>query len=96
MSIETTYTHARAHFAELCDAAAEDREVVIIRRRNAEDVALIAADELSSLIETAHLLRSPKNAERLLTALARARGRSEKPQRMEELRLELGLGEEAQ
>jgi antitoxin YefM len=94
MSIETTYTHARAHFAELCDAAAEDREVVIIRRRNAEDVALIAADELSSLIETAHLLRSPKNAERLLTALARARGRGEKPQSVEELRRELGLGEE--
>jgi antitoxin YefM len=96
MSIETTYTHARAHFAELCDAAAEDREVVIIRRRNAEDVALIAADELSSLIETAHLLRSPKNAERLLTALARARSSTEVPQSVEALRQELGLGEEAQ
>ncbi len=96
MSIETTYTHARAHFAELCDAAAEDREVVIIRRRNAEDVALIAADELSSLIETAHLLRSPKNAERLLTALARARSRTERPQSLDELRRELRFGEEAQ
>ncbi|CAN5905836.1 type II toxin-antitoxin system prevent-host-death family antitoxin [soil metagenome] len=96
MSIETTYTHARAHFAELCDAAAEDREVVIIRRRNAEDVALIAADELSSLIETAHLLRSPKNAERLLTALARARSGTEVPQSVEALLQELGLGEEAQ
>ncbi|MBA4157960.1 MAG: type II toxin-antitoxin system Phd/YefM family antitoxin [Ornithinimicrobium sp.] len=95
MSIETTYTHARAHFAELCDAAAEDREVVIIRRRNAEDVALIAADELSSLIETAHLLRSPKNAERLLTALARARSGTEVSQSVEALRQELGLGEEA-
>jgi antitoxin YefM len=95
MSIETTYTHARAHFAELCDAAAEDREVIIIRRRNAEDVALIAADELSSLIETAHLLRSPNNAERLLTALARARGRTEVPQSVEALREELGLDEEA-
>jgi len=35
-------------------------------------VALIAADELSSLQETAHLLRSPVNAQRLLTALNRA------------------------
>lgn len=34
---------------------------------------MIAADELESLVETAHLLRSPKNAERLLSALARAR-----------------------
>jgi antitoxin YefM len=36
-------------------------------------VALVAADELSSLLETAHLLRSPANAERLLRALSRAR-----------------------
>lgn len=95
VSVETTYTHARAHFAELCTRAAEDREVVIIRRRNAEDVALIAADELSSLVETAHLLRSPANAERLLTALARARGRSVKPQSVAELRAEVGVGETA-
>jgi antitoxin YefM len=94
MAIETTYTHARANFARLCDAAAEDREIIIIRRRNAEDVALIAADELSSLLETAHLLRSPRNAERLLTALARVRSGSVEPQTVEELRTEVGLAEE--
>lgn len=93
MSIETTYTHARANFADLCSRAAEDREVVIIRRRNAEDVALIAADELSSLMETAHLLRSPANAERLLTALARARGRRVDPGSVADLRAEFGLDE---
>lgn len=91
MSIETTYTHARANFAKLCDAAAEDREVVIIRRRDAEDVALIAADELSSLQETAHLLRSPANAARLLSALTRAQQRSLAPQSVESLRREVGL-----
>jgi antitoxin YefM len=32
-------------------------------------VALVAADELESLLETAHLLRSPRNAQRLLQAL---------------------------
>ena len=42
--------------------------------RGGDDLAVIAADELESLLETAHLLRSPKNAERLLTALFRARG----------------------
>ncbi len=91
MSIETTYTHARANFAKFCDAAAEDREVVIIRRRGAEDVALIAADELSSLQETAHLLRSPPNAARLLSALARAQQRSLAAQSVESLRQEVGL-----
>ncbi len=37
---------------------------------------MVAVDELQSLIEMAHLLRSPKNAERLLNALAIARGSS--------------------
>ena len=76
MAIQTTYTHARANLAALCDAVTADREVVIIQRRNAEDVALIAATELDSLLETAHLLRSARNAERLLTALNRARQRT--------------------
>jgi antitoxin YefM len=91
MSIETTYTQARANFAKLCDTAAHDREVVFIRRRNGEDVAIIAAEELSSLLETAHLLRSPKNAQRLLAALARAREGEPGPQTVGDLREELGL-----
>lgn len=73
MAIHTTYTKARANFAKLCNQVVEDREIVIINRRGHEDVALVAVDELSSLIETAHLLRSPKNAQRLLAALNRAR-----------------------
>lgn len=95
MAIETTYTQARASFAALCDAATEDRETVIIHRRGTEDVALVAAAELRSLEETAHLLRSPKNAERLLRALMRALERSETPQRVADLRTELGVGESA-
>ncbi len=91
MAIETTYTKARASFAKLCSQAAEDREIVIISRRGAEDVALVAADELSSLIETAHLLRSPKNARRLLTALHRAVTKKIKPQSTAKLRKELGI-----
>jgi antitoxin YefM len=65
-----TYTQARANLKALLDEVSDSREPVIIRRRGGEDVALIAVDELRSLIETAHLLRSPKNAERLLKALA--------------------------
>jgi antitoxin YefM len=71
--IRTTYTSARKSLAELWDKAVDDREVIIISRRDREDVALVAASELSSLMETAHLLRSPKNAHRLLSAIVRAR-----------------------
>ena len=73
MPIQTTYSDLRAHLAHYLDEAVSTREPIIIRRRNAEDVALIAAAELDSLLETTHLLRSPKNAQRLLAALARAR-----------------------
>jgi antitoxin YefM len=68
-----------------------DRDTVIIRRRGSEDVALIAAAELNSLMETAHLLRSPRNAERLTIALERARRAEMAPETVESLRRELGL-----
>lgn len=73
MTIETTYSKARGQLKSLMDCAVEDREVIVIRRRTGGDVALVAADELASLSETAHLLRSPHNAERLMVALHRAR-----------------------
>jgi len=47
---------------------ADTREPYIIERRNGENVALISEAELSSLLETAHLLRSPRNAQRLASA----------------------------
>ena len=72
MTLHTTYTQARAGFAKLLDQVTRDREIVVIQRRGAEDVAMISAGELSSLTETAYLLRSPRNAERLLAALGRA------------------------
>jgi antitoxin YefM len=88
MPIETTYTHARAHFAALCDEAASAREPVIIHRRGAEDVALVSAAELRSLEETAHLLRSPRNAARLQKALSRARRGTTRPGLPSKLRRE--------
>jgi len=95
MTVQTTYTQARLRLAKLCDQVTADRDVVIIQRRGAEDVALISATELSSLLETAHLLRSPKNASRLLSALARARESTITPQSLDELRREVDLGEES-
>jgi antitoxin YefM len=72
MTIHTTYTQARDGLAKLLDQVTHNREIVIIQRRGEEEVAMIAASELESLLETAYLLRSPANAERLLTALGRA------------------------
>ena len=52
---------------------------------------MIAADELAGILETAHLLRSPANADRLNAALERARKQAGSPQAIDELRQELGL-----
>ena len=91
MAIQTTYTQARASLASLLDEVTKNREVVIIRRRGSEDVAMITADELASVLETAHLLRSPRNAARLHTALNRVRKGSGSPQTIDDLRNEVGL-----
>ncbi len=67
------------------------REPLIIHRHGFDDVALISAAELSSLIETAYLLRSSKNGKRLLKALHRAKTEVIAPQTISELRYEVGL-----
>ena len=93
MPIQTTYSSARANLAKLYDEVSENQRIVIISRRGRHDVALISADELSGLLETTHLLRSPKNAERLLTALNRAKTGKLRPKSVAALRKELGLGQ---
>ena len=93
MPIQTSYSSARANLAKLYDEVSENQRIVIISRRGRHDVALISADELSGLLETAHLLRSPKNAERLLTALNRAKTRKLRSKSVAALRKELGLGQ---
>lgn len=95
MTTEITYSQARANLASLLDDVTENREVVIIHRRHGADAALIAADELTSLLETAYLLRSPANAERLLTALNDALKGHGRPLSLTELRAEVGFDGEA-
>jgi antitoxin YefM len=92
MPNETTYTQARANFARLLDRVCRDRETVYISRRGEEKAALIAADELAGLLETAHLLRSPANARRLLQALKRAIEEKGRPSDVSALKKEVGLG----
>jgi antitoxin YefM len=72
-SLETTYTNLRRYLASILDRAAHDRTVIIVRRYVGVKVAIVPTDELTGWIETAYLLRSPKNARRLLKALQRTR-----------------------
>lgn len=69
-----TYSHLRQHLAEVWDQVENGRTPLRVKRRGHRDMALLPADELASLEETVHLLRSPRNAARLFAALARSAG----------------------
>jgi len=69
----TTYTDARSHLKAYCDEVAEGGEPMIIKRRGGADVALVSLDELAALEETAHLIRSPRNLQRLLESMVETR-----------------------
>jgi antitoxin YefM len=94
MTIKTSYSRARENFASLWDEVEASREPAVIQRRGHEDMALLPADELASLRETAYLLRSPQNAVRLLAALTRGRRGRSKATNLAVLRRELGLEKE--
>lgn len=66
-----TYSTARDHLAEVWDKTVSTREPVIVSRRGAESIVMLPLEEWEGLQETAHLLRSPANARRLLAALNR-------------------------
>jgi antitoxin YefM len=89
--METTYSSLRENLASVLDRVIDDQEVVIVRRKGSKDVALVPAAELSGLLETAHLLRSPRNAQRLLAAVRKAKAGKTKPGSVEDLRREFGI-----
>ncbi len=91
MPEQVSYSYARQNLAKILREAEERQEPVIITRRGREDMALVPAHELRSLEETAHLLRSPKNAQRLLQALQKALEEVGTPESPSTLRSRLGL-----
>ena len=87
-----SYTQVRKQLARIWDRVESTREEVILTRRGHEDLAILPAEELEGLRETAHLLRSPRNAARLLAALERSlRGEGTRASGTEELAARIGL-----
>ncbi|MCY3736550.1 MAG: type II toxin-antitoxin system Phd/YefM family antitoxin [Gemmatimonadaceae bacterium] len=90
MSARIPFSQARARLAEIWDEVESCREPAILERRGHAAMALLPADELANLQQTVYLLRSPKNAARLLSALHRSRqGRAAVD--LDSLAAELGL-----
>lgn len=80
-----TYTDARQNLASTMDAVCDSHEPVIITRRKAKSVVMISLDDYNSIAETAYLLGSPKNADRLRASIrSAAEGRLEEHNLLED------------
>jgi antitoxin YefM len=64
-----TYTAAREGLASAMDEVCRDRAPLVITRNRDQSVVLMSLDDYEELQETVHLLRSPANARRLLSAI---------------------------
>ena len=88
-----TFSELRANLKAYCDDVADDGEPLVVKRRGAPDVALISVKELVALEETAHLLRSPKNARRLFESIEETRSGKGTVLTVREVRERYGLDE---
>ena len=64
-----SYSEARRNLNSMIDKVVADRAPLAITRQRGEGAVLISASEWASIEETLYLLRSPKNAERLLESI---------------------------
>lgn len=65
----TTYSNFRQHLKSFLDKVFLDREPLYISRTNGEDVVVLSKSDYESMMETFHLLKSPKNASRLMEGI---------------------------
>ena len=65
-----SYTAARENLAATMNKVCEDHTPVIITRNREQAVVMMSLEDFEALEETAYLLRTPKNAKRLTSAIA--------------------------
>ncbi|MDB4951771.1 MAG: antitoxin YefM [Gemmatimonadetes bacterium] len=94
MPVHTTFSDARDRLANLWDQAEKDGGPVVIHRPGHADMVLIARAEWESMEATDRLLRSPRNAARLLAAVRRSADAGGTAFTMDGLRAEMGAGED--
>lgn len=65
-----TYTAARQNLAKTMEKVCKDRVPMIVTRKSSGSVVIMSLEDFEALEETAYLLRSPKNARRLIESIA--------------------------
>ena len=63
------YSDARQNLKEVMDRVVADMTQIVITRQKSEPVVMVSLSEWNSITETMHLLSSPTNAERLVSAI---------------------------
>lgn len=64
-----SHTAARENLASMMDKVCDDHAPVVITRKRSQSVVMLSLEDYEALEETAHLLRSPTNAKRLIEAI---------------------------
>ncbi len=65
-----TFTDTRQNLKDVMDRVVEDHTPIVVTRQKAESVVMVSLSDWNALEETARLLSSPKNAARLVEAIA--------------------------
>lgn len=79
-----TYTEAREKLADTISKVCENHDPVVITKRRDAAVVMISLEDYESLVETSHLLRSPRNARRLLESIQQLEEGTGKPRKLAE------------
>lgn len=66
-----SYSEARENLKSVIDQVVADHAPIAITRQRGEGAVLVSESDWASIEETLYLLRSPKNAARLLGAIER-------------------------
>jgi len=64
------YSRLRSNLASEMDRVCADHAPIIVTRKASASVVMISLEDYEALEETAYLLRSPRNARRLLESIA--------------------------
>lgn len=67
------FSDARNGLKQVIDQVVEDADFTVIARRDAPDAVLMSLDTFNSIMETAHLLKSPANAAHLAKSIEQFR-----------------------
>ncbi len=91
MNDSISYSDLRSQLKAHCDRVCEERIPLLVKRRNGDDVVILSKDDYAAIAETAYLMQSPTNAQRLLEALQRNRSERSAFDTIEDLRDEAGI-----